>query len=75
MLSLINRRQVGEGDFYYKENGAVLLGDDGRKTFLSAWYKRKKEVLQHPFLAENRNKSDVLLKNQNGRVEIEEKQI
>ena len=52
VLSLINRRQVGEGDFYYKENGAVLLGDDGRKTFLSAWYRRKKEVLQHPFLAE-----------------------
>ena len=52
VLSLINRRQVGEGDFYYKENGAVLLGDEGRKTFLSAWYKRKKEVLQHPFLEE-----------------------
>ena len=52
VLSLINRRQIGEGDFLYKENGAVLLGDEGRKTFLMAWYKRKKEILQHPFLAE-----------------------
>ena len=52
MLSLINRRQIGEGDFLYKENGAVLLVDEGRKTFLMAWYKRKKEILQHPFLAE-----------------------
>ena len=52
VLSLINRRQIGEGDFLYKENGAVLLGDDGRKTFLSAWFKRKKEVLRHPFLEE-----------------------
>ena len=35
-----------------QENGAVLLTDDGRKAFLTAWQNKKKEEITHPFLKE-----------------------
>ena len=40
------------GDFTVEESGAVLLKDDGRKRFLSAWQEKKQEVINHPFLQE-----------------------
>ncbi len=52
VLSLINRKMITEKAFYQKENGAVLLTDEGRKSFLTAWQERKKEVIVHPFLKE-----------------------
>lgn len=52
VLSLINRKMITAKDFQVKENGAVLLTDDARKDFLSAWQKRKDEMIQHPFLQE-----------------------
>lgn len=52
-LSLINRRQLRAGDFERRDGGAVLLGDEGRKTVLTAWQERKKEERQHPFLGES----------------------
>ena len=51
-LSLINRRQLGAGDFRRMENGAVLLTDDARKALITAFQERKKEEMQHPFLQE-----------------------
>lgn len=51
-LSLLNRREVGVGDFRVMENGAVLLKDDSRKTVLTAWQDRKREEIEHPFLQE-----------------------
>lgn len=51
-LSLINRRQLRAGDFRRLEGGAVLLGDEARKTVLAAWQERKKEERKHPFLDE-----------------------
>jgi CRISPR-associated protein Cas1 len=51
-LSLLNRRQVGAGDFETGDGGAVLLTDRGRKTVLTAWQERKKEERRHPFLDE-----------------------
>jgi CRISPR-associated protein Cas1 len=51
-LSLLNRREVGAGDFRIMENGAVLLKDDSRKTVLTAWQERKREEIEHPFLKE-----------------------
>jgi CRISPR-associated protein Cas1 len=51
-LSLINRRQLRGEDFETHDGGAVLLGDEGRKTVLTAWQDRKKEERQHPFLGE-----------------------
>ncbi len=35
-----------------QENGAVLLTDEGRRAFLSAWQTRRQEVITHPFLSE-----------------------
>lgn len=52
VLSLINRKQVNEKDFIVQENDAVLLTDDGRKRFLSAWQNAKQEEMTHPFLKE-----------------------
>lgn len=51
-LSLINRRQLGERDFQVFDNGAVQLLSDARKIALIAYQERKREQLQHPFLAE-----------------------
>lgn len=51
-LSLINRKQLNEGDFRQMENGAVLLKDDARKTVLVAYQERKREELQHVFIGE-----------------------
>ena len=53
VLSLINKRLVSAGDFVHKENGAGLLTEDGRKTFLSAWQNRKQEKIKHPYLGES----------------------
>jgi CRISP-associated protein Cas1 len=51
-LSLINRKQLGECDFRFLDNGAVLLKDDARKTVLVAYQERKREEVQHTFLNE-----------------------
>jgi len=51
-LSLINRRQLREKDFEFREGGAVFLNDEGRRTVLAAWQERKKEERRHPFLEE-----------------------
>ena len=52
ILSLINRDEVTPSDFETQESGAVLLSSEARKGLLSAWQKRKKETITHPFLKE-----------------------
>lgn len=52
VLSLINKRQVTARDFLYQGDNGVVLTDDGRKTFLTAWQGRKREVIVHPYLNE-----------------------
>lgn len=52
VLKLINKRVLTAKDFVRKEDGAVLLTEDGRKVFLKAWHDRKQETLTHPFLKE-----------------------
>ncbi len=52
VLTLLNNRILGEKDFKKTENGAVLLTDNARRTFLSEWQQRKKEVITHPYLEE-----------------------
>jgi CRISPR-associated protein Cas1 len=49
-LSLINRKQVGERDFQFMDNGAVLLTEAARKTVLTAYQERKREELRHVFI-------------------------
>ena len=52
MLTLVNNRVVKRSDFDFQENGAVLLTDEGRRTFLRKWQERKRETITHPFLEE-----------------------
>lgn len=52
VVTLINKRIIKQEHFIKKENGAVILNDEGRKIFLSAWQSRKQEVIEHPFLDE-----------------------
>lgn len=52
VLTLINTRKMKAADFLYEESGAVLLTEDGRKTFLKSWQEKKKEILTHPYLGE-----------------------
>lgn len=52
VLSLINRKQISASDFLYQGEKGVVLTDNGRKTFLTAWQTRKKETVTHPFLQE-----------------------
>jgi CRISPR-associated protein Cas1 len=52
VISLINKREVNSTGFTQKENGAVIMDDDTRKTILSAWQSKKQETITHPFLQE-----------------------
>lgn len=51
-LSMVNTGEIRASDFENRENGGVFLTDSGRRTVLTAWKKRKDEVLTHPFLKE-----------------------
>ncbi|MEY9091623.1 type I-C CRISPR-associated endonuclease Cas1c [Paenibacillus sp. RC84] len=53
VLTLINRKQVGANQFVRKENGAILLKPELKKEMITAWQKRKREEIRHPFLDEN----------------------
>ncbi|NUU59409.1 type I-C CRISPR-associated endonuclease Cas1 [Paenibacillus sp. JW14] len=52
VLSLINKKLVRKEDFVKKENGAVIMTDEARKKFLTAWQTKKQESLTHPYLGE-----------------------
>ncbi len=51
-LTLINRKQITARDFEVRPGGATLLNDEGRKTVVVAYQKRKQDELQHPILDE-----------------------
>ena len=51
-LTLLNRQQIQVKDFETKENGAVLLKADSRKTVLHHWQERKQAEVLHPLLEE-----------------------
>ena len=52
VLSLINRKQISKSDFMFQGDEGIILTDNGRKAFLTAWQNRKKEIITHPFLNE-----------------------
>lgn len=52
VLSLINKKVINNEDFLKKENGAVIMTDDARKKFLTAWQNKKQEKITHPYLGE-----------------------
>ncbi len=52
VLMLINKRIISEKDFEVREDGAVLLNENGRRLFISSWQNRKNDEIKHPFLGE-----------------------
>lgn len=48
VLTLINNRIITAKDFKQMENGAVWLNEEGRRTLLSRWQERKREIITHP---------------------------
>jgi CRISP-associated protein Cas1 len=52
VLSLINQKMLKKDDFLKKENGSVVMTDEARKKFLTAWQKKKQEKITHPYLGE-----------------------
>ncbi len=52
VLTLINKRIINDKGFLKKESGAVIMQDEARKLFLTAWQEKKQEIIKHPFLDE-----------------------
>lgn len=52
VLTMINNRRIKSSDFIFEESGCVRLTDDGRRSFLSAWQEKKREMIKHPYLDE-----------------------
>lgn len=50
VLTLINLGQVKASDFITRPGGAVELTEEGRKTVVIAYQKRKQDEVQHPVL-------------------------
>lgn len=50
-ITLCNKGQISREDFL-TETDAVYLNEKGRKKVLTAWQKRKEEMIMHPFLRE-----------------------
>jgi CRISPR-associated protein Cas1 len=49
-VTLINRRQLTADDFEESPGGGVLLNENGRKTAIVAYQKRKEEEINHRIL-------------------------
>ncbi|MNL00933.1 CRISPR-associated endonuclease Cas1 [compost metagenome] len=52
VISMINKKVIQEKGFYKKENGAVIMDDNTRKSVLKVWQERKQEKIIHPYLNE-----------------------
>lgn len=52
VLSIINRKQVTKKDFIRQGDDSFVMTDDCRKELLTSWQKRKKELIEHPYLKE-----------------------
>lgn len=52
-ITLVNRQQIGPGDFRVREGGAVEFTETGRKRVITAYQQRKQEMLLHPLLDQN----------------------
>ncbi|MGR6835522.1 type I-C CRISPR-associated endonuclease Cas1c [Syntrophomonas erecta] len=51
-VSLINRKQITPKGFMKNESGGVVMDKDTYKIVLTAWQKRKREEIIHPYLEE-----------------------
>lgn len=52
VLTIINRKQITKKDFIRQGDESFVMTADCRKELLSSWQKRKKEMIEHPYLKE-----------------------
>ena len=52
VISLINKNMIAPDDFIDNGGGGIIMKPEAKKSFLSAWQKRKREEIIHPFLGE-----------------------
>ena len=52
VLSMINRRQIDKRDFIQQGDDSLIMTDSCKKNIIAAWQKRKKEIVEHPYLKE-----------------------
>ncbi len=52
VITSINKRIIQGSGFTKKENGAVIMNDETRRTVLSNWQAKKQEMITHPFIKE-----------------------
>ena len=52
VLTIINKKILTGKDFSKKEDGAVIIKDDARRTLLTEWKNKKKDGITHPYLNE-----------------------
>lgn len=52
VLTCINQKTILSKHCIRQESGAVLLTNEGRRAFLTAWQQRRQQTIQHPFLGE-----------------------
>lgn len=53
VLSMINNRQVSSKDFSWQGEKGVFMTDDSKSKLLSAWQRRKRDEIKHPYLLES----------------------
>jgi CRISPR-associated protein Cas1 len=51
-LALVNRKQVKADGFVREEGGAVRMNDTTRKTVLTDWQERRRQIVKHPVTGE-----------------------
>ena len=52
VLSMINRKQVTKKDFIRQGDESFVMTEDCKRELLTTWQKRKKELIEHPYLKE-----------------------
>lgn len=52
VLSMINRKQITKKDFIRQSDDSFVMTDNCLKELLNSWQKRKKELIEHPYLKE-----------------------
>ena len=52
VLSMINRKQVTKKDFIRQGDESIVMTDECRKELLTTWQRRKREMIEHPYLKE-----------------------
>lgn len=52
VVSCVNQKILTAKHCQKQESRAVLLSDEGRRAFLTAWQHRKQQTITHPFLSE-----------------------